>query len=125
MRPKICHRLPDIRVMFGENLGKSPTRTVYVQLLEYDVAVFSDLAEMCANRPTQVDLQQEYKRRFIIRRRIFAYCDIKLTVLNSLHFLVLFFFDNGIIEAYKKHVIFYFQKDGDKDFDGKSNLQCQ
>ncbi|KAJ4447188.1 hypothetical protein ANN_09189 [Periplaneta americana] len=37
----------------------------------------------------------EYKRQFNIRRRIFAECDISLTVLNSLKFLALFFFGIG------------------------------
>ncbi|KAJ4442832.1 hypothetical protein ANN_04425 [Periplaneta americana] len=34
----------------------------------------------------------EYKRRFSIRKRIFAECDIRQIVLNSLYFLALFFF---------------------------------
>ncbi|KAJ4433626.1 hypothetical protein ANN_15936 [Periplaneta americana] len=38
----------------------------------------------------------EYKRRFSIRKRIFAECDIRLIVLNSLHYLALFFFGIGI-----------------------------
>ncbi|KAJ4448445.1 hypothetical protein ANN_10461 [Periplaneta americana] len=44
----------------------------------------------------------EYKRRFSICRRIFAVCDIRLIVLNSSHFLALFFFGTGSNTAFVK-----------------------